>query len=126
MQSLKSSPTILNGWVLAGGKSSRMGADKGVLKWYGKEQRYHVADMLAVFCKEVFISCRLEQANAIDKKYRVIEDELEESGPLVAIISAFHKNSNVAWLVVACDLPLLDEKTIHYLIENRDEGSIAT
>jgi molybdenum cofactor guanylyltransferase len=126
MPSLKSSQAILNGLVLAGGRSSRMGEDKGVLQWYGKEQRYHVADMLSIFCKEVFISCRSEQVNAIDKKYKFIEDELEESGPLVAIISAFHKNPNVAWLVVACDLPLLDEKTIHYLIETRDEGSIAT
>jgi molybdenum cofactor guanylyltransferase len=126
MQSLNSSQTILNGLVLAGGRSSRMGEDKDVLQWHGKEQRYHVADMLSVFCKEVFISCRSEQVNAIDKKYKFIEDELEESGPLVAIISAFHKNPNVAWLVIACDLPLLDKKTIRYLIENRDEGSIAT
>ena len=75
MQSMNHSRSALNGLVLAGGKSTRMGEDKGILQWYGKEQRYYVADMLATFCEEVFISCRPEQTNAIDKNYKVIEDE---------------------------------------------------
>lgn len=123
MQSLHST---LYGLVLAGGKSTRMGQDKSIMQWHGKEQRYHIVDILTAFCKEVFISCRAEQADAIDKKFKVIKDEFENTGPLGAIISAFHKNQNSAWLVAACDLPLLDEKTIHYLIQNRDENSVAT
>lgn len=123
---MQSSKSILNGLVLAGGKSTRMGEDKGMVHWHGKEQRYYVADLLAGFCKEVFISCRKEQATTIDKKFKVIKDEVEDRGPLGAIISAFHKNKNSAWLVVACDLPLIDEKTIQYLIQNRDEDVVAT
>lgn len=123
---MQSSPSILNGLVLAGGKSSRMGEDKSIVQWHGKEQRYYVADMLTAFCKEVFISCRKEQTNAIDKNYKVIEDELDNAGPLGAIVSAFHRNRNCAWVVIACDLPLLDKQTIQYLIQNRDENCIAT
>lgn len=118
--------TVLNGLVLAGGKSSRMGEDKGLLQWHRKEQRYHIADMLSSSCNEVFISCRKEQANEIDKRYKLIKDEYEDAGPLGAIVSAFHKNKNCAWLVVACDLPLLDEKTIQHLIQNREETLVAT
>lgn len=122
---MQSSQSILNGLILAGGKSTRMGEDKSVVQWHGKEQRYYIADLLAAFCKEVFISCRTEQVNTIDKKYKVIEDEVEHTGPLGAIVSAFHQQ-DLAWLVVACDLPLIDEKTIEYLIQNRNENCIAT
>ena len=120
------SSTLLNGLVLAGGKSTRMGEDKAFLQWHGKEQMYYLADLLKQFCNEVFISCREEQAKGIDKKYKIITDEIENAGPLAAIISAFHQNKNCAWLVVACDLPLLNAKTIEYLIEQREETVIAT
>ena len=118
--------TPLNGLVLAGGKSTRMGEDKALLQWHGKGQMYYLADILKQFCSEVFISCRVEQANSIDKKYEVITDEFEDAGPLAAIISAFHQNKNCAWLVVACDLPLLDAKTIDFLVQQRDETAVAT
>lgn len=123
---MSSSKTPLNGLVLAGGKSTRMGEDKGLLQWHGKEQMYYLADMLEEFCNEVFISCRIDQAYSIGKKYKVITDEYENAGPLAAIISAFHQNKNYPWLVVACDLPLLDVKTIDYLIRHRDEDVVAT
>jgi molybdenum cofactor guanylyltransferase len=121
-----SSNNLLNGLVLAGGKSTRMGEDKALFQWHGKEQMYYLAEMLQQFCDETFISCRVEQANCIEKKYKIIIDEFENAGPLAAIISAFHTNKNCAWLVVACDLPLLDTKTIEYLIQNRDATMIAT
>jgi molybdopterin-guanine dinucleotide biosynthesis protein A len=120
------SSTPLNGLVLAGGKSTRMGEDKALLQWHGKEQMYYLADLLKQFCNEVFISCRVDQASSIDKKYEVIADEFENAGPLAAIISAFHQTKNCAWLVIACDLPLLDEKTIDFLVQQRDETMVAT
>lgn len=116
----------LNGLVLAGGKSTRMGEDKALLKWYGKEQMYYLADLLKQLCDEVFISCRIKQANCIDKSYKIVPDEVENAGPLAAIVSAFHENKNCAWLVVACDLPLLDANTVKYLIQQRDETFVAT
>jgi molybdopterin-guanine dinucleotide biosynthesis protein A len=103
-----------------------MGEDKALFQWHGKKQMYYLADLLKQFCNEVFISCRIEQANSIDKRYKIITDEFENTGPLAAIISAFHQNRNCAWLVVACDLPLLDTKTVDYLIQQRDERVVAT
>ncbi|MFI5139090.1 MAG: NTP transferase domain-containing protein [Sphingobacteriales bacterium] len=117
---------VLNGLVLAGGKSERMGLDKGGVNWHGKEQRYHVADMLKPFCNEVFISCRADQQQEIDGQYASLPDTFTGLGPYGAILSAFREKPDSAWLVVACDLPLLSEKTLKHLTDNRNSSSIAT
>lgn len=116
----------LYGLVLAGGKSTRMGHDKGTIQWHGIDQRYYMADMLSGICKDVFISCRAEQQKGIIPKYKTLPDSTTGSGPLTGIISAFQAFPNVAWLVTACDLPLLDLSTLQYLVAHRDTNSIAT
>ncbi len=116
----------LFGLVLAGGKSLRMGYDKSTIKWHGKEQRYYMADLLKGYCKEVFISCKPEQQNEIDTNYKTLPDTYSGAGPLVAILSAFKAKPDVAWLVIACDLPLLDDQTLNFLIQNRNTNGIAT
>lgn len=122
----KSNTPVLNGLVLAGGKSKRMGTNKDLIKWHGKEQRYHVADMLKKFCKEVFISCRQEQVKEFDPAYKTLADIFLNIGPLGGILSALHAEKDKAWLVIACDLPLLNEETIQFLIDNRDPQKSAT
>jgi len=117
---------VLNGLVLAGGKSQRMGFDKGAVNWHGKEQRYHMADLMKPFCKDVFISCREDQQGDIGKGYQTLIDTFTGLGPYGAILSAFREKPDNAWLVVACDLPLLTEKTLDYLVSNRNSSSIAT
>jgi molybdopterin-guanine dinucleotide biosynthesis protein A len=117
---------MINGVVLAGGKSTRMGRDKGALQWHGQEQRFHVAGLLTPYCKEVFISCRDEQQLLPQTNYRIIADAYEGLGPYGAILSAFKTNDRCAWLVTACDLPLLDQKTIGQLVDERDPAAIAT
>ena len=116
----------LYGLVLAGGKSMRMGHDKSIIKWHGIEQRYYMADLLKSVCDNVFISCRPEQQNEIDPKYQVIPDSVTGAGPMTGIMSAFKAHPDVAWLVTACDLPMLDAATLQYLIGNRDPNGIAT
>ncbi|MDB5142349.1 MAG: mobA [Mucilaginibacter sp.] len=117
---------VLNGLVLAGGKSVRMGYDKGAVNWFGKEQRYHVADMLKPLCEEVFISCRSDQKQQININYNVLEDTFTGLGPFGAILSAFREQPDKAWLVVACDLPLLETDTFKFLVEQRKINAIAT
>jgi molybdenum cofactor guanylyltransferase len=116
----------LYGLVLAGGRSVRMGTDKGAMQWYGKEHRYLLADILKTVCQDAFISCRAEQQSDINSEYKTLTDSVEGAGPLIAILSAFSKHPDVAWLVIACDLPLLDTATMSYLVANRNTQSIAT
>ena len=123
---LKQAKPVLNGLVLAGGKSTRMGFDKGAANWHGKQQRYYMADLLKNFCKEVFISGRPGQQQEIDPAYLVIEDTFTGLGPYGAILSAFREQPDAAWLVIACDLPLMDDSTLRNLVAWRNSSSVAT
>lgn len=123
---MNSKKQALYGLVLAGGKSKRMGRDKGLLKWHGKEQQYFVYDMLKKICQKVYISCRPDQEDDIDKNYNTLSDTFLDLGPYGGILSALRFSPDKAWLVVACDLPLLDDSTIQFLIQNRNTKSVAT
>ena len=109
----------LHGLVLAGGRSLRMGEDKGNIAWHGKPQRLYVADVLANLCADVYISCRAEQENEIPYPYKSLKDTVDAGGPVVGILSAFARFPDVAWLVVACDLPLLNPDTLENLVHQR-------
>ncbi len=116
----------LYGLVLAGGRSVRMGRDKGAMVWHGTEQRTYAAELLSRFCEKVYISCRSGQEEELAGDYPLLVDNVEGSGPIVALLTAFDFQPEVAWMVLACDLPLITEPTLAFLIGGRDEKMLAT
>lgn len=116
----------VNGLVLIGGKSSRMNQDKSGLTYHEKSQKDHVSDLLQKHCKEVFLSCNEAQHEELQWNYLTIKDKIESLGPMGGILSAFMENPNAAWLSVACDLPFLTEKTLAFLLRNRNPSKLAT
>lgn len=117
----------LYGLVLAGGKSTRMGRDKSLIDYHGKPQREHAADLLTHFCERVFLSGRPEQTEELSGgNYPAIADSFTGLGPFGAILSAFRVHPDAAWLVVATDLPLLDQTTLAQLVAKRNLSKVAT
>ncbi len=112
----------LNGLVLSGGKSTRMGKDKGLINYHGKPQRKYLEELLKPFCNQVFVSgakdSKLSESN--------IPDHFEIDSPLNGVLSAFQFDPFIAWLTVPIDMPNIDLKAIEYLIKNRDELKTAT
>ncbi len=123
---MNSEKIIINGLVLAGGKSKRMGRDKSSIQWHGKEQQYYMADLLKPLCNKVYISHRQGQPSQTNKDYKTLVDSYTGIGPYGAILSAFRFQPDTAWFVVACDLPLLNSDTLKYLVKNRNPKAIAT
>jgi len=115
----------LYGLVLAGGKSQRMGKDKGQINYHGKPQRLFMADILNEICDETFLSVRSSK-NEVATEYPFLEDTFYDLGPFGAIASAFRHRPNAAWLVIACDLPLLDLETLDFLVKHRKPSAVAT
>ncbi len=112
------------GLVLAGGRSRRMGQDKALLDHSGKSQLAFSVDLLSDCVGRVFVSTRPDQATDDERRrYEQIVDQYDNLGPVAGILSALREHSDVDWLVVACDLPNIDETTIRHLLQEQDEQS---
>ena len=114
----------LNGLVLAGGESRRMGRDKGEITYHRLSQREHVFGMLRHYCDDVYVSCNAAQR--AEMALPSIEDRFLGIGPMGGILSAFQSDPDAAWLVVACDLPFLSAASLDRLVESRDPSALAS
>lgn len=117
----------LNGLVLAGGKSSRMGHDKALINYHGMPQANYLMETLKSLNINSYISCREDQLDRTDfKDTPVICDRFLDFGPLGGILSAMSLHPDRAWLVIACDLPFISVEKICELISERDPLKQAT
>lgn len=113
--------------ILAGGKSSRMGRDKGQLNYHGQYQTHHLYKKLKQYVDEVYVSVRDEQTSQEHvKDLPLLIDQFPSQGPMSAILTAQHYDPNAAWLVIAIDLPFLDDETLKSLIKQRNPFKNAT
>ncbi|MCH7502929.1 MAG: molybdenum cofactor guanylyltransferase [Proteobacteria bacterium] len=112
--------STIYGLVLAGGKSRRMGEDKALLVRDGTSQLEHIAALLQALTDKVFVSTRAEQQDErVRRRFEQIVDQFDDIGPIAGILSATQEYPHVDWLVVACDLPNVDDETIRFLLANR-------
>ena len=114
--------------VLTGGKSQRMGRRKADLVYRpdGKTE----AERIATICNEllpgsVHISVADPEQPPV-KHFPNLPDRFPGMGPAGAICTALLTDPDAAWLVIACDLPLLEKDEIERLIEARAPGRLAT
>ncbi len=118
----------LYGLVLAGGRSTRMGRDKATLSYaHGAPQLERAMALLARHVQRTYVSVRAEQsAEAVRARFPQIVDTLDDIGPIAGLLAAQAQHPEAAWLVLACDLPLLDEATLAYLLRAREPARTAT
>jgi len=114
------------GLVLAGGKSTRMGKDKGMIPYHGMPQREYLYHLLSRVCEETFVSIRRDQKKNFPEDMESIVDNDSYKGPYNGLLSAHEKFPEVAWLVLACDLPLIDLASLQELIAARDPNAMAS
>ena len=115
------------GLILSGGKSSRMSRDKGEINYHGISQVEYSYNLLKEFCSDVFVSCRSEQAELAHlSKLPQIHDRFIGFGPLGGILSAMSTHRHATWLVLACDLPMVDAEFLKTLIDARNPFRAAT
>ena len=109
--------------ILSGGQSSRMGEEKRLINYHGKSQEQYLFELLSLYFSEVYVSTNQNQMTNLPH----IQDlDFGVKSPMVGIVSAFNKNPDSAWLVVACDMPFLDEKAIEFLLKHRNLEKYAT
>jgi molybdenum cofactor guanylyltransferase len=117
----------LYGLVLAGGRSSRMQRDKAALEYAGRSQLERAIELLTPLVERVFVSVRPDQTgDPLRARFEQIIDSSEVAGPIAGIMAAQARHQDAAWLVLACDLPLLDQATLQHLLRSRHPGRQAT
>ena len=117
----------LYGLVLAGGRSSRMARDKAALQYHGASQLAVAFERLARHVERGFISVRPDQAqDPLRAGFAQIVDGPQSAGPISGLIAAQAAHPDAAWLLLACDLPFLGERTLAQLIAGRASERDAT
>ncbi len=112
----------ITGIVLAGGKSSRMGADKGLLMLKGKLFIEHILEALVPNVNDVMI---IANNNYNGFGYSVYEDIIKDSGPLAGIYTGLMHSKTEMNMIVSCDIPLINSKLIEYIIGHSNKADIA-
>ena len=108
------------GLVLSGGRSRRMGRDKALLKYEGKTQLERAVRLLERHLERVFVSVRPDQVDDPERRrFEQVVDRYTGIGPAAGILSALETVPDVAWLVLACDLPNANDQTIAALLRLR-------
>ncbi len=97
-------PSDVNGYVLAGGKSSRMGQDKALLELAGKPLVLLAVEKLRQVCAEVFI---LGNRSELEIYAPLVRDLHEQCGPLGGIEAALLHSAKEWNLSMAVDMPFL-------------------
>ena len=117
----------LHALILAGGRSERMGENKSQLVYRdGQTEVERLSALCGKLGLPVHLSVRDSDADHTAGDIPVVIDRFQGLGPAGAIASAFLAAPDVAWLVLACDLPLLDEATLRRLITDRRPDRLAT
>src|SRR5690606_25938448 len=103
-----------------------MGTDKGLLKYHNIPQRLYIYNLLDEFCENVYVSIRQDQQMEFESNLPYIVDHNNYSGPFNGLMSAYSKDPYKAWLVLACDMPLVDRDAIIRLVNKRATSQRAT
>nr|WP_321407526.1 molybdenum cofactor guanylyltransferase [uncultured Carboxylicivirga sp.] len=107
--------------ILSGGKSSRMGVDKGLMKFNGRPMITYAINAVEPNCQEIFISANSDDYQQFNLP--IIKDTYNELGPLSGIFEGLVHSSNDWIFVTTCDMPNITPKSVAYLINQRDKDT---
>jgi len=102
----------LTGFILAGGKSARMGRDKALLDWHGQTLLAHMTELVSAVTGEVHVVGRGQ-----------LPDRVPGLGPLSGIATALETSATNANLVVAVDLPKLTVEFLKFLTSQAERSN---
>lgn len=113
----------ITAFILAGGKSSRMGSDKGLVVFRRKKMVQHVINTLSEsgFANPIIVS------NNDDYKefgLEVIEDEIKDKGPLGGVYSALLHSKTDLNMIISCDVPFIQTKVIELLVNSVEDQAV--
>ncbi|WP_157812126.1 molybdenum cofactor guanylyltransferase [Alteribacter populi] len=104
----------LTGIILAGGKSSRMGTNKALLKVNSVSVISRIKRELSYYCDSLFVVTN-DPGLYTFLDVPITEDHYKNKGPLAGIHAGLSESSTEWNLVVACDVPLINSQALSVL-----------
>ncbi len=116
----------MTGLLLCGGKSSRMGSDKGLLNAAGITWAETAYQKIATVVSSVAISVNKEQLPSYKKRFLESElivdsDQLKIGGPLCGLLSAHIQMPKEDIFLFACDLLFMETPVFEALLLQQKE-----
>jgi len=117
----------MTGLILCGGQSSRMGADKGLLKQDADTWAQSAFEKMAALQLPVVISVNEQQYAeyaAIFSPSLLINDDasIEVKGPLLGLLSVHKHIPEEDLVVMACDMPLMQTDIFKLLLQHAEQN----
>jgi len=108
--------------ILAGGKSKRMGTDKGLLCLNKQPIIKHIIDRFSPICKDIIISAN----NISYHKFglNIVEDKYKFCGPLSGIIEGLKEVKHDKTIILSCDSPFVKVDLIKHLLNYKSQADI--
>ena len=111
--------------LLCGGKSSRMGFDKALLKIQGQYVILQTAEKLMELFEEVILVTNDSQKfPKAFRKCTIIQDMYLGKGPLGGIVTAMNYTQKAEVFVIACDIPTFSPKLVYQLASKRGQNQV--
>lgn len=104
----------VTGIILAGGKSSRMGREKGLIELNGKMFIQHVVDALRPLVDEIIIVANNSEYDKLG--YKVLADQIKDCGPMGGIYTGLSASKTQKNIVLSCDIPDVSPKLLRQLL----------
>jgi len=104
--------------LLAGGKSSRMGTDKGLIELNGASFMARIIRAVEPFVNKITIVSNDPNYDVFNLKR--VSDIIPDAGPLAGIFSGLFYSESEVNLILSCDVPLINEAVIKILIDGYD------
>lgn len=100
--------------LLAGGKSSRMRRDKGLVPFMGKPLYQHILEQVHGLSEDIFLITN-QPDGYTETTYPIFSDKIPGIGALGGIYSALSYSQNDLCLILACDMPSVSVPIIEQL-----------
>lgn len=112
----------ITGIILAGGKSTRMGTDKGLMPFRGKPMIQHIIDPMAKICKRILVVTSNPMYGMFG--FELVRDEQPDYGPVMGVLSGLKASDTDLNLVLSCDAPFVDFNLMKELVLATGEADI--
>ena len=111
----------ITAYILAGGKSQRMGTDKGFLEWKGKTFVTHIIEALApVVGNNIVLVTSDERYDTLG--ITRISDIVANKGPLGGIYTALKHATTKRNLILSVDVPVISSELLQWLVDAHSDA----